>query len=155
MTTPLRWTRLGRAARVASAEMARAVRVVALGEATHGFDPQGERYHVEQQPVVARSAVAGEHVGLDRRHRHQRRPARLEDSPQLAEDAEERQNDYVMLADIFPTGWHATRLAGIKPGDSIVIYGPGPVGLMSTISATIQGADAERSMSARIASSAP
>jgi glutathione-independent formaldehyde dehydrogenase len=58
----------------------------------------------------------------------------------LPEDAEERQNDYVMLADIFPTGWHATRLAGIKPGDSIVIYGAGPVGLMSTISATIQGA---------------
>jgi glutathione-independent formaldehyde dehydrogenase len=59
---------------------------------------------------------------------------------QLPEDAEERQNDYVMLADIFPTGWHATRLAGIKPGDSISIYGAGPVGLMSTISATIQGA---------------
>ena len=58
----------------------------------------------------------------------------------LPEDAEEKQNDYVMLADIFPTGWHATRLAGIKPGDSIVIFGAGPVGLMSTISATIQGA---------------
>jgi glutathione-independent formaldehyde dehydrogenase len=58
----------------------------------------------------------------------------------LPEDAVEKQNDYVMLADIFPTGWHATRLAGIKPGDSIVIFGGGPVGLMSTISAAIQGA---------------
>jgi threonine dehydrogenase-like Zn-dependent dehydrogenase len=58
----------------------------------------------------------------------------------LPEDAEERQNDYVMLADIFPTGWHATCLAGIRPGDSIVIYGSGPVGLMATISSVTQGA---------------
>ena len=58
----------------------------------------------------------------------------------LPEDAEEKQNDYVMLADIFPTGWHATELAGIKPGDSIVIYGAGPVGLMAALSASIKGA---------------
>jgi threonine dehydrogenase-like Zn-dependent dehydrogenase len=49
----------------------------------------------------------------------------------LPPDAEERQNDYVMLADIFPTGWHATELAGVCPGDSVVIYGAGPVGLMA------------------------
>ena len=30
----------------------------------------------------------------------------------LPEDAKEREDDYVMLSDIFPTGWHATRLAG-------------------------------------------
>jgi threonine dehydrogenase-like Zn-dependent dehydrogenase len=58
----------------------------------------------------------------------------------LPEDAEEKQNDYVMLADIFPTGWHATRLAGIKPGDSVVVFGGGPVGLMATLSANVQGA---------------
>ena len=58
----------------------------------------------------------------------------------LPEDAAERQNDYVMLSDIFPTGWHATRLAGLKPGDSIVIYGAGPVGLMAVMSASLQGA---------------
>jgi glutathione-independent formaldehyde dehydrogenase len=58
----------------------------------------------------------------------------------LPEDAAEKQNDYVMLADIFPTGWHATELAGIKPGDSIVIYGAGPVGLMAALSASIKGA---------------
>jgi hypothetical protein len=28
-----------------------------------------------------------------------------------------------MLADIFPTGWHATRLAGLLPDESLVIYG--------------------------------
>ena len=59
---------------------------------------------------------------------------------QLPSDVKEKENDYVMLSDIFPTGWHATRLAGIKPGDSIVIYGAGPVGLMAGISANIQGA---------------
>jgi glutathione-independent formaldehyde dehydrogenase len=58
----------------------------------------------------------------------------------LPEDAEEKQNDYVMVSDIFPTGWHSTRLAGLRPGDSVVIYGAGPVGLMAALSASIQGA---------------
>lgn len=58
----------------------------------------------------------------------------------LPEDAKERENDYVMLSDIFPTGWHATELSGLKPGESIVIYGCGPVGLMAAHSAMIKGA---------------
>jgi glutathione-independent formaldehyde dehydrogenase len=58
----------------------------------------------------------------------------------LPEDAEDKQDDYVMVADIFPTGWHATRMAGLEPGETIVIYGGGPVGLMAAYSATIQGA---------------
>ena len=58
----------------------------------------------------------------------------------LPRDAEEKENDYVMLADIFPTGYHATELAGVKPGDTVVIYGAGPVGLMAAYSATIKGA---------------
>ncbi|SDS44556.1 Alcohol dehydrogenase GroES-associated [Friedmanniella luteola] len=58
----------------------------------------------------------------------------------LGEDAAERENDYVMVADIFPTGYHATELAGVVPGDSVVIYGAGPVGLMAAYSATIKGA---------------
>lgn len=58
----------------------------------------------------------------------------------LPEDAKEREDDYVMLSDIFPTGWHATRLAGLQPGESIAIYGAGPVGLMAAHSALIQGA---------------
>jgi glutathione-independent formaldehyde dehydrogenase len=58
----------------------------------------------------------------------------------LPEDAKEKENDYVMLADIWPTGWHATELAGLKPGESIVIYGSGPVGLMAAYSATLKGA---------------
>jgi glutathione-independent formaldehyde dehydrogenase len=58
----------------------------------------------------------------------------------LPEDAKEKEKDYVMLSDIFPTGWHATELAGLQPGDSVVIYGCGPVGLMAAHSAMIKGA---------------
>jgi len=46
----------------------------------------------------------------------------------------------ILLSDIFPTGWHATELAGMKPGDAVVIYGAGPVGLMAAHSAMIKGA---------------
>lgn len=58
----------------------------------------------------------------------------------LPPDAEEKENDYVMLSDIFPTGYHATELAGVRPGESVVIYGAGPVGLMAAHSAAIKGA---------------
>lgn len=58
----------------------------------------------------------------------------------LPETAREQQSDYVMLADIFPTGYHATELAGVLPGESVVIYGSGPVGLMAAYSAMIKGA---------------
>ncbi|MDQ2734713.1 MAG: glutathione-independent formaldehyde dehydrogenase [Pseudomonadota bacterium] len=58
----------------------------------------------------------------------------------LPRDAEEKEADYVMLSDIFPTGYHATELAGVLPGESVVIYGAGPVGLMAAMSARIKGA---------------
>ncbi|MDH6544061.1 glutathione-independent formaldehyde dehydrogenase [Streptomyces sp. SPB4] len=58
----------------------------------------------------------------------------------LGEDAAERQLDYVMLADIFPTGYHATEMAGVKPGDQTIVYGAGPVGLMAAYSALLKGA---------------
>lgn len=58
----------------------------------------------------------------------------------LPEDARERQDDYVMLSDIFPTGWHAVQMSGLQPGETIVIYGGGPVGLMAALSATTKGA---------------
>jgi threonine dehydrogenase-like Zn-dependent dehydrogenase len=59
---------------------------------------------------------------------------------QLPPDAEEKEDDYVMLADIWPTGWHATELAGVLPGESVVVYGAGPVGLMAAYSAILKGA---------------
>lgn len=58
----------------------------------------------------------------------------------LPEDAQQKQNDYVMLSEIFPTGYHATELADVQAGESVVIYGAGPVGLMAAYSAILKGA---------------
>jgi glutathione-independent formaldehyde dehydrogenase len=60
---------------------------------------------------------------------------------ELPEDAEDKEADYAMLSDIWPTGWHGTELAGVAPGDSVVIFGGGPVGLMAALSAQIKGAE--------------
>jgi glutathione-independent formaldehyde dehydrogenase len=48
--------------------------------------------------------------------------------------------DYVLLADIFPTGYHGCELAGVSPGESVAVYGAGPVGLMAAYSAMLRGA---------------
>ncbi|MEV7802220.1 hypothetical protein AB0O28_04650 [Microbispora sp. NPDC088329] len=61
----------------------------------------------------------------------------------LPEDARERQSDYVMPAGIWPTGRHATQLACVQAGDSVVIYGAGPVGLIAAYSATFKSAGME------------
>lgn len=58
----------------------------------------------------------------------------------LPRDSVEKESDYVMLSDVFPTGYHATELAGVSPGETVVIYGAGPVGLMAAYSAMIRGA---------------
>lgn len=58
----------------------------------------------------------------------------------LPEDAREKEKDYTMLSDILPTGYHGTELAQVRMGDSVVIYGAGPVGLMAAMSAQIRGA---------------
>ena len=59
----------------------------------------------------------------------------------LPPGAAERETDYVMLSDIWPTGHHATELADVAPGDSVAIWGAGPVGLMAAYSAlTLRGA---------------
>ncbi|OJJ76667.1 hypothetical protein ASPBRDRAFT_117770 [Aspergillus brasiliensis CBS 101740] len=48
--------------------------------------------------------------------------------------------DYVMAADIFPTAWTGLDYAGFEPGDTIAIFGSGPVGLLAAHSAFIRGA---------------
>ncbi|HEY7144258.1 MAG TPA: glutathione-independent formaldehyde dehydrogenase [Streptosporangiaceae bacterium] len=52
----------------------------------------------------------------------------------------ERDADYVLLADIFPTGYHGCELAQVSPGETVAVYGAGPVGLMAAYSALIRGA---------------
>jgi len=53
---------------------------------------------------------------------------------------DEHEDSFSLLADIFPTGWHGTRLANLEPGDSVAVFGGGPVGLMAAYSADLQGA---------------
>lgn len=53
---------------------------------------------------------------------------------------EEHENDFVLLADIFPTGYHGCELAQVRPGESVTVYGAGPVGLMAAYSALLRGA---------------
>jgi threonine dehydrogenase-like Zn-dependent dehydrogenase len=52
----------------------------------------------------------------------------------------EHEADFAMLADIFPTGWHGLEISGFKPGESVAVFGAGPVGLMAAYSAVLRGA---------------
>lgn len=53
---------------------------------------------------------------------------------------EEHEKDFALLADIFPTGYHSTELAGVQTGDTVAVYGAGPVGIMAAYSAQLKGA---------------
>ncbi|WP_341252541.1 glutathione-independent formaldehyde dehydrogenase [Euzebya pacifica] len=55
-------------------------------------------------------------------------------------EGEQHEHDFAMLADIFPTGYHATELADVGPGDTVAVYGAGPVGQMAAYSARLRGA---------------
>ncbi|MDK4504683.1 glutathione-dependent formaldehyde dehydrogenase, partial [Fusobacterium necrophorum] len=46
----------------------------------------------------------------------------------------------LFLSDIFPTGWMAAENCNIEPGDTVAIWGAGPVGQFAIRSAFIQGA---------------
>jgi threonine dehydrogenase-like Zn-dependent dehydrogenase len=47
----------------------------------------------------------------------------------------------LFLSDIFPTGWQAAVQADIQPGDTVAIWGCGPVGQMTIRSAMLLGAE--------------
>lgn len=53
---------------------------------------------------------------------------------------EQFEADFVLLADIFPTGYHGCELAQVSPGESVAVFGAGPVGLMAAYSALLRGA---------------
>ena len=46
----------------------------------------------------------------------------------------------ILLSDIFPTGYYGAEMAEIKPGDVVLVYGCGPVGLFTILSAFLMGA---------------
>jgi len=47
---------------------------------------------------------------------------------------------FLALADVMPTGYHAARVADVKPGDKVVIIGDGAVGQCAVIAAKMRGA---------------
>ena len=49
-------------------------------------------------------------------------------------------DDAVLLTDVVPTGYQAAEMGGIQPGDTVVVFGAGPVGLMAARSAWLFGA---------------
>ncbi|HEY4438932.1 MAG TPA: glutathione-independent formaldehyde dehydrogenase [Candidatus Elarobacter sp.] len=53
---------------------------------------------------------------------------------------DEFEDDFVLLADVFPTGFHATEQAHVRTGDTVAIFGAGPVGYMAALSAKLKGA---------------
>lgn len=46
----------------------------------------------------------------------------------------------IMLSDIFPTGWFGAELAEVSDGDTVAVFGCGPVGQFAIASAFIMGA---------------
>jgi threonine dehydrogenase-like Zn-dependent dehydrogenase len=48
--------------------------------------------------------------------------------------------EVLFLSDILPTGWMAAENADIEPGDTVAVWGAGPVGLFAVQSAVIMGA---------------
>ena len=55
-------------------------------------------------------------------------------------EGDQLEDDFVLLADIFPTGYHAAIMAGVSTGSTVAIFGAGPVGLLSALSSFILGA---------------
>lgn len=41
---------------------------------------------------------------------------------------DEHENDFTMLSDIFPTGYHGAVLGEVGPGHTVAVFGAGPSG---------------------------
>lgn len=53
---------------------------------------------------------------------------------------DKNEDDFLMLADIFPTAYYSCEMARVGPGKTVAIFGAGPVGLLAVHSAMIKGA---------------
>lgn len=49
-------------------------------------------------------------------------------------------DDAVLLTDVTPTGYQAAEMGGIKTGDTVVVFGAGPIGIMAARCAWLFGA---------------
>lgn len=50
-------------------------------------------------------------------------------------------DDAVLLTDVVPTGYQAAEMGGIKTGDTVVVFGAGPVGIMAAKCSWLFGAE--------------
>ncbi len=53
---------------------------------------------------------------------------------------DEWEDDFILLADVFPTGFYGAELAHVSAGKSVAVFGAGPVGLMAALSSFVRGA---------------
>ncbi len=49
-------------------------------------------------------------------------------------------DDAVLLTDVVPTGYQAAEMGGIQPGDTVVIFGAGPIGILAARCSWLFGA---------------
>lgn len=56
------------------------------------------------------------------------------------EDADASDEEYLFLTDIFATAWTGLEYASFEPGDTVAVFGAGPVGLLTAYCAILRGA---------------
>jgi threonine dehydrogenase-like Zn-dependent dehydrogenase len=65
----------------------------------------------------------------------------LADTSTLKIDDDLPDEQVLFLSDLFPTGWMAAENADVQPGDTVAVFGCGPVGQFAIQSAYLLGAD--------------
>jgi glutathione-independent formaldehyde dehydrogenase len=60
--------------------------------------------------------------------------------PVPGEPGDDLEDDLVLLADAFVTGWHATELAQVRPGATVAVFGAGTIGLLTAYSCLLKSA---------------
>ena len=60
--------------------------------------------------------------------------------PVPGEAGDDFEDDFVLLADAFVTGWHATEISHVRPGSTVAVFGAGAIGLLAAYSALLRGA---------------
>jgi glutathione-independent formaldehyde dehydrogenase len=60
--------------------------------------------------------------------------------PVPGEAGDDLEDDLVLLADAFVTGWHATELGNATAGSTVAVFGAGAIGLLAAYSALLKGA---------------
>lgn len=60
--------------------------------------------------------------------------------PVNASTSTETLYDYLVISDVFATGWKGLYYAGFQPGDTVAVFGAGAVGLSASYAAMLRGA---------------